>query len=49
MTELYQGDQIGALWGHIIGGAQSAGDPDNPIASSHHGTFAIFCIQRQID
>lgn len=31
------GDQIGAFWGHVIGGAQFANDPDNPIAKSHKG------------
>jgi hypothetical protein len=24
-------------WGHVIGGPQTAGDVENPIAPSHHG------------
>ncbi|KAI1757897.1 glycoside hydrolase family 61 protein [Xylaria castorea] len=31
------GDNIGAYFGHVIGGAQYANDPDNPIAASHKG------------
>lgn len=31
------GAKVGAWWGHVIGGAQSANDPDNPIAPSHKG------------
>lgn len=31
------GDDIGAYFGHVIGGAQFANDPDNPIAKSHKG------------
>ncbi|MBE3045589.1 glycoside hydrolase family 61 protein, partial [Candidatus Bathyarchaeota archaeon] len=31
------GDRFGAWWGHAIGGEQFPGDPDNPIAASHHG------------
>jgi hypothetical protein len=31
------GDKVGVMWGHIIGGAQSANDADNPIAKSHKG------------
>jgi cellulase len=31
------GAKVGAWWGHVIGGAQSANDPDNPIAKSHKG------------
>ncbi|KAI0407242.1 glycoside hydrolase family 61 protein [Xylaria palmicola] len=30
-------DDIGAYFGHVIGGAQFANDPDNPIAKSHKG------------
>lgn len=33
------GSQVGALWGHVIGGDQVPNDPDNPIASSHKGEF----------
>ncbi|KAI0386388.1 glycoside hydrolase family 61 protein [Hypomontagnella monticulosa] len=31
------GDKLGAYFGHVIGGAQFANDPDNPIAKSHKG------------
>ncbi|SPN99137.1 related to endoglucanase B [Cephalotrichum gorgonifer] len=31
------GDKFGAWWGHVIGGEQWPGDPDHPIAASHHG------------
>lgn len=31
------GAKIGAWWGHVIGGAQGANDPDHPIAKSHKG------------
>lgn len=31
------GSKVGAWWGHVIGGAQGAGDHDNPIARSHKG------------
>jgi lytic cellulose monooxygenase (C1-hydroxylating) len=31
------GARVGAWWGHVIGGAQGANDPDNPIARSHKG------------
>lgn len=31
------GDKIGGWWQHVVGGAQFPGDPDNPIAPSHHG------------
>jgi hypothetical protein len=33
------GARVGAWWGHVIGGAQYANDPDNPIAASHKGKF----------
>ncbi|KAI1303786.1 glycoside hydrolase family 61 protein [Xylaria venustula] len=36
------GDQIGAYWGHVIGGAQFANDPDNPIAASHKGPITAW-------
>jgi cellulase len=32
------GARVGALWGHVIGGAQGPNDPDNPIAASHKGS-----------
>ncbi|KAI0169270.1 glycoside hydrolase family 61 protein [Hypoxylon sp. FL1284] len=31
------GDEMGAYFGHVIGGAQIPNDPDNPIAKSHKG------------
>lgn len=31
------GAKVGAWWGHVIGGAQSSNDPDDPIAPSHKG------------
>lgn len=31
------GYQVGAWWGHVIGGPMSPGDADHPIPSSHHG------------
>jgi len=31
------GAEVGAWWGHVIGGAQGANDADNPIAKSHKG------------
>jgi cellulase len=31
------GAKVGAWWGHVIGGAQGANDPDHPIAKSHKG------------
>jgi len=36
------GAKVGALWQHVIGGAQFANDPDNPIASSHHGPIQAY-------
>ncbi|KAJ3571508.1 hypothetical protein NPX13_g5355 [Xylaria arbuscula] len=36
------GDQIGAYFGHVIGGAQFANDPDNPIAPSHKGPITAW-------
>lgn len=37
------GARVGAWWGHVIGGAQSANDPDNPIAASHKGMCIVPC------
>lgn len=34
------GAKVGGWWGHVIGGAQFAGDPDQPIAPSHKGTWS---------
>ncbi|KAK3309028.1 glycoside hydrolase family 61 protein [Chaetomium strumarium] len=36
------GDRIGTWWQHVIGGAQFAGDPDNPIAKSHKGPVMAY-------
>jgi Glycosyl hydrolase family 61. len=36
------GDRIGTFWGHVIGGAQFPGDPDNPIARSHKGPIQVY-------
>jgi cellulase len=33
------GAKVGSWWGHVIGGAQSTNDPDNPIAKSHKGMY----------
>ncbi|KAH7138272.1 endoglucanase II [Dendryphion nanum] len=36
------GDKIGVQWGHVIGGAQFANDPDHPIAKSHKGPTIFY-------
>jgi cellulase len=36
------GDRVGVQWGHIIGGAQSSNDADNPIAKSHKGPTIFY-------
>ncbi|KAI1747465.1 lytic polysaccharide monooxygenase [Xylaria castorea] len=36
------GDEIGAWYQHIIGGAQGSNDADNPIASSHKGPITAY-------
>ena len=36
------GAKVGAWWGHVIGGAQIANDPDNPIAPSHKGPIMVY-------
>ncbi|KAJ4324942.1 hypothetical protein N0V94_000996 [Neodidymelliopsis sp. IMI 364377] len=36
------GDRVGVLWGHVIGGAQFSGDPDQPIAKSHKGPAMFY-------
>lgn len=36
------GDKIGTWFQHVIGGAQFPNDPDNPIASSHHGPVLAY-------
>lgn len=37
VIDVKAGDKVGVMWGHIIGGAQTPGDKDNPIAASHKG------------
>ncbi|KAF2875207.1 glycoside hydrolase [Massariosphaeria phaeospora] len=36
------GAKVGGWWGHVIGGAQGANDPDNPIAKSHKGPINYY-------
>lgn len=36
------GAKVGAYYGHVIGGAQMAGDVDNPIAASHKGPISVY-------
>ncbi|KAM7183065.1 putative endoglucanase ii protein [Rhypophila sp. PSN 637] len=36
------GAKVGAWWGHVIGGAQRANDPDHPIARSHKGPIIVY-------
>lgn len=36
------GAEVGSYWQHVIGGAQSPTDPDNPIAASHHGPVSAW-------
>jgi len=36
------GAQVGAWWGHVIGGAQGSNDPDHPIAASHKGPVIAY-------
>ncbi|KAF1352945.1 glycoside hydrolase [Lizonia empirigonia] len=36
------GAKVGAWWGHVIGGAASANDADNPIAASHKGPIQYY-------
>ncbi|KEZ45742.1 Glycosyl hydrolase family 61 [Scedosporium apiospermum] len=36
------GSKVGSWWQHVIGGAQFPGDPDNPIAPSHHGPVSAY-------
>ena len=40
------GAKVGAWWGHVIGGPQSANDPDHPIAKSHKGKCWTEIFQR---
>jgi len=36
------GAQVGAWWGHVIGGPQGANDADHPIAVSHKGPIIVY-------
>lgn len=36
------GAQVGAWWGHAIGGPEGPNDPDHPIAASHKGVSDIY-------
>ena len=42
IVDVAPGDKIGAWWQHVIGGAQFAGDHDNPIAPSHKGPVMAY-------
>lgn len=42
VIDVAPGDKIGALWQHVIGGAQFQGDRDNPIAHSHKGPVMAY-------
>jgi cellulase len=42
IIDIAPGDKVGAWWQHVIGGAQFANDPDNPIAPSHHGPVMAY-------
>lgn len=36
------GAQVASFWQHVLGGPQFAGDPDNPIAATHHGPIEVY-------
>ncbi|KAF1956589.1 glycoside hydrolase family 61 protein-like protein [Byssothecium circinans] len=42
VLDVKAGDQVGVQWGHVIGGAQFAGDKDHPIAASHKGPTIFY-------
>ncbi|KAF2176419.1 lytic polysaccharide monooxygenase [Zopfia rhizophila CBS 207.26] len=42
VIDVKAGDKVGVQWGHVIGGAQMANDPDNPIAKSHKGPTIFY-------
>ncbi|KAF2743690.1 lytic polysaccharide monooxygenase [Sporormia fimetaria CBS 119925] len=42
VIDVKAGDRIGVQWGHVIGGAQFANDPDHPIAKSHKGPTLFY-------
>ncbi|EDU49239.1 Glycoside hydrolase family 61 protein [Pyrenophora tritici-repentis] len=45
VIDIKPGDKVGVMWGHVVGGAQFANDPDHPIAKSHKGP-AIFYMAK---
>ncbi|KAI1826778.1 glycoside hydrolase family 61 protein [Xylaria intraflava] len=45
VIEVAAGDNLGAYFGHVIGGEQIPNDPDNPIASSHKGPITAWLAQ----
>jgi cellulase len=44
VVSIAAGAKVGTWWGHVIGGAQSANDPDHPIAKSHKGIYVDSCL-----
>ena len=42
VIDVKAGSQISTFWGHVIGGAQSPGDAENPIAKSHKGPIITY-------
>lgn len=42
VIDVKAGDQVGVMWGHVLGGPQFAGDKDNPIAPSHKGPTLFY-------
>jgi len=42
VIDVKAGDKVGVQWGHVIGGAQFAGDKDHPIAASHKGPTIFY-------
>ncbi|KAF2278383.1 glycoside hydrolase family 61 protein-like protein [Westerdykella ornata] len=42
VIDVKAGDRVGVQWGHVIGGAQFANDPDHPIAKSHKGPTIFY-------
>ncbi|KAH9880057.1 hypothetical protein J1614_002082 [Plenodomus biglobosus] len=42
IIDVKAGDQVGVMWGHVLGGAQFPGDKDNPIAPSHKGPTIFY-------
>lgn len=42
VVKIPAGAKVGAWYQHVIGGAQSANDADNPIAASHKGPLLAY-------